>query len=596
MRRELTSLHALLEARRPGEEVVAFDSAGVCDWQSFAADVRALRDRLRADRTDRWLVVSEDAYAFAVSLFAVAHAGAVAVLPPNAQAGTLARLAPAVGGFVVDDAAVLAGVAAGPIVEPLGRAATAASTDRNRTTQHAPPLGRLDPDAPFVEFFTSGTTGESKCVPKRLRHLNDEVAVLEQVFGEAMDDARILATVSHQHIYGALFRVLWPLAARRAFSRRPFLHGSEVVARMADGPSVLVSSPVQLRAMTDAGSLGGVAPAAIFSSGAPLAEGTGAAVASATGVAATEVFGSTETGGVAWRQCPRGGDQPWRPFPGVHVERDDGSGNLAVRSPFVSVGELHASGAHRFVMGDRVEIDATGRFALLGRADRIVKIGSKRLSLAEMEAELTRHPSVQEAALVVNRRGIESRVCAAVVLSAAGREQLRAVGRGDVGRTLTASLAPYFDRVHLPRAWRFLDELPRNAQGKLTEVELRTLFSSEAATTPVVTPTVISERRAAGSLERHCSVPGDLAFLAGHFDAFPVVAGVVQLAWVVAAIEDLLGAPARVAAVEALKFKRPLLPGDEFDLVVTADGDRRCVRFLLSRAPDEISSGRVLLA
>lgn len=588
MRRELTSLHALLEAQRPGEEAVAFDSTGMRDWQSFTADVRALCGRLRPLRTDRWLVVSEDAYAFAVSLFAVAHSGAVAVLPPNAQAGTLARLATTVGGFVVDDVALLAGVAAGEVVEPLGVVSPDAEIDGQL-------LGRLDPNALFVEFFTSGTTGENKCVPKRLRHLNDEVAALEQAFGDALRDVRVFATVSHQHIYGALFRVLWPLAARRAFSRRPFLHGSEVVARMVEGPSVLVSSPVQLRAMSDAGSLRGAAPAAIFSSGAPLDEKTAVEVANATGVAATEVFGSTETGGVAWRQSPRGGAQPWLPFPGVQVARDE-SGNLAVRSAFVSVGDADASGLHRFVMGDRVEIDASGAFSLRGRADRIVKIGSKRLSLPEMEAELVRHPSVEDVALVISRRGMESRVCAAAVLSASGRAQLGAIGRGELGRILAAALAPYFDRVHLPRAWRFVDELPRNAQGKLTESELQALFAGETTPPPVVAPTSISERRAANQLERRCSVPGDLEFLAGHFDSFPVVAGVVQLAWVVAAIEDLLGAPARVAAVEALKFKRPLLPGDEFDLKVTADGDRRCVRFFLSRAGDEISSGRVLLA
>ncbi len=577
-------MHRLLEARRRGDEPVAFDSAGVREWQAFTADVRALCDELRASPAGRWLVLSEDAYAFAVSLFAIAHSGGVAVLPPNGRRGTLERLAPQVDGFLVDDASLLTSDSAVPVVAPLGHVEHGCAA-----------LGELDPDAPFVEFFTSGTTGESKQVAKRLRHLDDEIAVLESVFGATVGAARVFATVSHQHIYGALFRVLWPLAAGRPFSARPFLHGPEVVARMVDGPSVLVSSPLQLRAMSEAGSLRAVSPIAIFSSAAPLDGKTAKEVATAAGVAVTEVFGSTETGGVAWRQCPRGDEQPWRPFPRVQLETDE-SGNLAVRSPFVSVGPPDERGMCGFVMGDRAEIDSSGTFLLRGRADRIVKIGGKRLSLPEMEAELARHPLVSEVALVVSRRGIESRVCAAVVLSASGGERLRDVGRGEMGRILTAALLPYFDRVLLPRAWRFVEQLPRNAQDKLVQGEVQGLFASEVSAPPVLTPAVESEERGGDSLVRHCAVPRDLAFLAGHFDALPIVAGVVQLGWVIAAAEDLLGAVVRVSAVEALKFKQPLLPGEIFDLALTVDDERSCVRFRLSRGEDEISSGRILLA
>ena len=151
-------------------------------------------------------------------------------------------------------------------------------------------------EAPFVEFFTSGTSGGNKRVPKCLRHLDDEVAVLEELFGESLGDARVVSTVSHQHIYGTLFRVLWPLAVGRPFSSRTYLHGSEVVGRLAEQQSVLVSTPVQLKAMADSAVLTGVSVAAIFSSGAPLDEGSAVAVAQATGAPVTEIIGSTETG------------------------------------------------------------------------------------------------------------------------------------------------------------------------------------------------------------------------------------------------------------------------------------------------------------
>lgn len=597
-----TPLESLLLDSRTPDSAVAFDSTTILRWPTFQSDVAGLCARLRRSPAKRWLVVCEDSYGFAVALFAVAHAGAVAVLPPNSQPGTLASVAGEVEGCIADDRAPWPNSTPGEVLAPLGHAGGDPTS-----------LDALDPEVPVVEFYTSGTTGEGKRVPKRLRHLSDEVAVLEQTFGPTVDDARVFATVSHQHIYGALFCVLWPLAGGRAFPRRRFLHAGEAMAQAGGGAAALVSSPVQLRAMADGDKIAAARPAAIFSSGAPLDSRTAIAVAAATGVAVTEVFGSTETGGVAWRRCPDGGDQPWQPFAGVDIDVDP-SGNLAVCSPLVSVGEADARGLLRFVMGDRAVIDPAGTFVLRGRSDRIVKIGGKRLSLPEMERRIAANPLVDEVALVVAQRGLEARVGAVAVLSDAGAMRLRAVGRTELGRELSAGLQPYFDRVHLPRLWRFVAHLPRNPQGKLTDTELRAVLDSEPAAgsrngtdhgkradVPAPgnrpkRPRLMAERRDTDRLHRRCAVPADLVFLSGHFDGNPIVAGVVQLGWAVDAAAELLGGTPRIASVEALKFKRPLRPEEEFDLEVTVDRDHHCVRFRLSDAGEEISSGRILLA
>lgn len=596
-RTTVRSLAGLLRDRRDGGSAVAFDTGDEHTWAAFVADVHALGGRLATAPERRWLVQTEDAYAFAVTLFAVAHTGGVVILPPNAQPGTLARIAGEVDGFIADVPEVIAAGDRRAAIAPLG----------HPDAGWRPP-GDLDADAPFVEFHTSGTTGDSRRVPKRLRHLDLEVALLESVFGAAVGAARIYATVSHQHIYGTLFRVLWPLAAQRAFSRRPFLYGGALAALSA-GDAALVSSPVQLRAMAEAHALGGMRPLAVFSSGAPLDENTAIAVAEATGVAVTEVFGSTETGGVAWRRRPRGGDLPWHLLPGIEAAAD-ADGNLSVTSALVSVGQAECGerGWHRFVMGDRAEVLPDGTFFLHGRADRIVKVGAKRLSLPEMESEIARSPLVEEAALVALPRRFGLRVGAVVVLSAAGRDRLQADGRASLVRRLAESLAPYFDRVLLPRAWRLVARLPRNPQGKITDADLRALFARSAPArarsearppaappSPVTAPQVLDEHRQNGRLHRRCVVPRDLAYFAGHFDGMPIVAGVVQLAWVVGAVGELLGATPAVTAVEALKFKRPLRPEDTFELEVVLDAGGAGARFRFCRAVEEISSGRIKL-
>lgn len=73
------------------------------------------------------------------------------------------------------------------------------------------------PAEPPLVLFTSGSTGAPQPIGKTFRQLDAEIAALEATFGGRLGNAGIRGTVSHQHIYGLLFRVLWPLATGRAF-------------------------------------------------------------------------------------------------------------------------------------------------------------------------------------------------------------------------------------------------------------------------------------------------------------------------------------------------------------------------------------------
>src|SRR5205085_1981505 len=109
----------------------------------------------------------------------------------------------------------------------------------------------------------------------------------------------------------------------------------------------------------------------------------------------TEVLGSSETGGIAWRQGgPQGPDAAWQPFPGVAVAADD-DGAMQLRSPFAAMnGQTWVRGA------DRIRARADGRFDLLGRADGVVKMGGSRVALAEVERALREIPGVTDAAVI----------------------------------------------------------------------------------------------------------------------------------------------------------------------------------------------------
>ena len=191
---------------RPDAAPVAFGRDGTRSHADLARDVAALVAAVSEFPAGRWLLDTENTYAAVVGLLALAQTGSVALLATNRQPETLRRLRPRLVGGLIDparDASALAGL---PRLAPLAQPPAPA------------PVWRMDRDAPFAELETSGTSGEGRWIPKALRHLEDEIATLEGVFGARLPHAaQVFATVSHQHIYGLLFRALWPLCAGRAF-------------------------------------------------------------------------------------------------------------------------------------------------------------------------------------------------------------------------------------------------------------------------------------------------------------------------------------------------------------------------------------------
>ncbi len=382
----------------------------------------------------RWLLACEDPFAFATGFLGLVLAGCTPVLPPNLLPGTLAALE--ADGVLRD-----ADLAALP---------------------DAPPPARALEDVP-VEFWTSGSTGAPKQVLRRFQDLDREVDVLEGLFGPL--PAMVVATVPHLHIYGCLFRVFWPLATGTPFQTETCGDPARFLAEMARRP-VLVSSPAHLARLPRLLDLGGLALPAVFSSGGALDRGDALAWRAAAPGGVVEVYGSTESGGIAWRNPgPDPASARWTPFPDMALAAAP-DGALLLRSPRVGGG---------LRMEDAVALEADGTFSLLGRLDRVVKIEEKRVSLPQVEAALKAHPLVRDAAVAVleERRRM---LGAAVVLE--GREDLEdpAVRRA-LGERLGAHLAQSLEGPALPRRWRFVAELPRDARGKLRAEDLAALFA-----------------------------------------------------------------------------------------------------------------------
>lgn len=539
------------------DHVVALRRGEPLSWRRFCAETGDAARQLAGCR--RVALVSDDSWDFTVGLLGALNAGAAAILPANTQPATLAALAGQVDRVV----------------------------DESFASGAAEWVPGLSAEGSRLVFHTSGSTGAAKRVERSLGSLGAELEALHALWGDRLAGAVTLSTVPHHHVYGLVFKLLWPLAAGR-----PFVAGRHDLweTLLADLPAggLLVTSPAHL---TRLGGLEPVPPERrprmVLSAGAPLPEDAAGDALGVLGVPVTEIYGSTETGAMATRQRDGAGEPPWHPLPGYRIA-PTAEGLLRLDSP---VGTLD--------IADHVEAVADGGFRLLGRADRIAKIEGKRIGLDEVERALEALPLVERAAVLV----LDGRLAAVLVLRAEGRGALAAQGRFRFGRLLRRLLAEGLEPVCLPRRWRFVDVLPVGDMGKRRSADLAALFA------PLDRLPAILGRRAAGEGEGEGNGNGEgkgevvldleiaasLLWFQGHFPDHPILPGVVQLDWAAHFARTELGLSLPAAREFQIKFKAVIRPGDRVALALRHHAAKGRLAFEYRRGDDVCSSGTVYL-
>ena len=325
-----------------------------------------------------------------------------------------------------------------------------------------------------VAFHTSGSTSQPKTIVKTFESLAKEVA-FHRAWLHPSPDTVFLSTIEPDHMYGTLWRVMLPAAAGCRVDPEIILSPESLVEKMRAAWKVFfVTTPSFLKRFCAYAEQYDIPQncVEITTSGALLDAETSAAAKRVFGVAPLEIFGSTETGGVAWRrQGESAVPYDWTVFDPVKV-KVDAEGRLVVRSPF--------SFQRNFVMGDGVELAPDRRhFKLLGRRDRLVKIAEQRVSLPEMEEKMKALDGIDDVALVALEGEKGAYLGAAVVLTAP-RDDTAAMTTGAKILALRKRLIPIFPKGSVPKRYRFVSELPRNAQGKVQVSALRDLMAHDA--------------------------------------------------------------------------------------------------------------------
>jgi acyl-coenzyme A synthetase/AMP-(fatty) acid ligase len=307
------------------------------------------------------------------------------------------------------------------------------------------------PDQPFVSLFTGGSTGKPRIWHKTPANLFGEAIHLARTFGIGRSDL-LLSTVPPQHIYGLLGSVLLPFVASAQVLPLTCTFPREILSALKnERATVLVSVPTHYRAMRS-NDLQRFFLRLALSSAAPLDGEDAAFFLQKTGLAITEIYGSTETGGMALRSYGANHGS-WEPF--SCIDWKILSDRLCVRSDFVSP-DLPRDAEGFFATTDRVAEAGENRFKFLGRADHIIKVAGKRVDLEEIREKIRRIPGVDDAYVT------------AAPLDGARQTEIAALVASDLpARKLRAAIRSMDDPYGRPRRIRVVQAIPVLSNGKI---------------------------------------------------------------------------------------------------------------------------------
>jgi acyl-coenzyme A synthetase/AMP-(fatty) acid ligase len=418
---------------------------------AFLADVAALAARLPV--APAAVNLCDDRYAFMVAFAALLVRGQANLLPPSRAPHAINAALDAYPGSYALGETVLEPAPPHYLLFTPGVAAPATAMR---------PLVAVD--ALAAVGYTSGSTGVPRANPKHWNRFaissghND--ALLRALAG---GDYHVVATVPPQHMYGLEFSVLLPLlGSASVHSGRPFFAADIAQAlRELPEPRVLVTTPVHLRALVEAGQL--LPPlAAIVSATAPLSGDLARAAERRFDAPLQEMFGSTETCVIAHRRSTR--TEAWTPCPGVVLQpQPDGT---RVEAPQL---------ATPVVLADIIEIDRDGCFRLCGRNTDLLEIAGKRASLGDLTHKLLAIPGVRDGVVFqlddTDAMGVR-RIAALVVAP------------GVADSDMLDALREAIDPVFLPRPLVCVDALPRSETGKLPRPALLAMLKQDRGPVP----------------------------------------------------------------------------------------------------------------
>ena len=346
-----------------------------------------------------------------------------------------------------------------------------------------------------ILLYTSGTTGKSKGVELSFRAIVENTEAVTRLWRFSPEDRMALALpLFHVHglglgIHGALLNRMTVLLFERFDAAR-------VVEAFASGGATLFQGVPTMyvrlleAAASDPRAAEALSGARLFTSGsAPLPADDFARFEDLTGHRILERYGMSETlFTLSNLYDDRRPGTVGRPVPGceVRIVEDSGAevspdepGEILVKSNGMMTRyrglPAETAASYRggwFATGDMARLGADGFVTIAGRKSvDFIKSGGFKISAREIEDVLRRHPRIRDVAVLgAPDRVWGERIVAAIVLrTEAGAAPSSEALLEELSAFCSKSLADY----KRPREVRVVEELPRNALGKVQKHRLR---------------------------------------------------------------------------------------------------------------------------
>ena len=365
-------------------------------------------------------------------------------------------------------------------------------TDRAARQPATHEVARRHADDPAAILYTSGTTGRSKGAMLSHGNMLSNALTLRRYWRWQPNDVLIHALpIFHVHglfvaLHGALLngsRMIW-LAK---------FDPKTVIARLPEATVFMGVPTLYVRLLANAGlTREACRRMRLFVSGsAPLLIETFNAFRARTGHTILERYGMSETAMLTSNPCDaaegerRGGTVGF-PLPDVRLRTVDDTGapcpageigNIQVIGPNVFSGYWRmpektaeefvadADGTRWFKTGDVGRVDADGYVTIVGRSKDLIISGGYNVYPAEVEGYLNELPGVAESAVVGVAHPDFGEAVVAVVVPKAGAVL--------DGAALAAALKGRIAAFKVPKRVFVVEELPRNAMGKVQKNLLR---------------------------------------------------------------------------------------------------------------------------
>jgi acyl-CoA synthetase (AMP-forming)/AMP-acid ligase II len=471
-----------IHARARPDHPAIIENGQVITHAAFADQVRRLAAVIAARVPDESAVIGlclADSARYVVALYALARAGR-AILPMDLRWTQAERENVA----VHFGAALVLTEPGEPAIAGIPMLAWDASLDAAIAAADPATAFTSDGETPLVLSLSSGTTGRPKGPLITHRHFFRRFMTHWINLGLNGRDRFVMATP----LYfggGRTFAMSVIFSGGTVIMKPPPCSAEDLIATIArEGGTSLFLVPTQFRRLLEL-SDEALAPLKglnlLFSSGAPLSREERHAIRDRMCERFFEYYASTEGGGVTLLgpgDIEGHGESVGRPVFAVEVEVVDDEdrplpagmiGKLRYRGPGVATAyhrdpeaSVEAFRHGWFYPGDLAEIDAEGFVTLKGRAKDMIIRGGINIYPADVEAVLTTHPAVAEAAVVGwPSREFGEEIAAFVRLTGTASEA-----------ELIGFVRERLARAKWPRGVFVVEDLPKNGAGKVLKREL----------------------------------------------------------------------------------------------------------------------------